>query len=404
MSPHPSPSESRKVSTSRQYTTALFHHRSPVRAVLTRPAPAAPRSPNTSTNRHWSSRPALTWCSARPSTPRSAMAASAAVISPRSDDTSTGPRTSSGRTCSAAASNWAGSSRFHDSSEENTLERHWSWATASARSSSSSQLRWTWTWTGLPSPPASRNRAMTARRTSRGWLMVMRPSAHVPTIPAVRALTAAPTRSGTRSGRLQSRARSTRTSPSWVTSSPARRARITSTHSSRRASRVGLSGHRSPVTCSLSASPEPSAAQNRPGNISPSVAMAWAVITGWYRCPGAVTTPIGNEVAASAAPNHVQACPEWPWRSLHGARWSEHMPAGSRRPRRGAAQPAGRSGPAARGRRGTRPWPSGPRCPTRPGAKRTGRSGAPVSSEQHLCPGRGPSRPGSTVWGVRGAS
>ncbi|CPU60850.1 Uncharacterised protein [Mycobacteroides abscessus] len=56
---------------------------------------------------------------------------------------------------------------------------------------------------------------------------------------------------------------------------------MTSTHSRSRASRSAFVGQRSPVTCSFIASPEPSAAQNRPGNIAPSVAIACATIAGW---------------------------------------------------------------------------------------------------------------------------
>ncbi len=102
---------------------------------------------------------------------------------------------------------------------------------------------------------------------------------------------------------------------------------MTSTHSSSRACRSGLGGQRSPVMCSLTASPDPSAIQNRPGNIAASVAEAWAMIAGWYRWPGALTTPNGSEVVASAAPSHDHANPLWPCRSLHGAKWSEHMAA-----------------------------------------------------------------------------
>ena len=72
---------------------------------------------------------------------------------------------------------------------------------------------------------------------------------------------------------------------------------MTSTVSRSRASRSSFAGHGSPVTCSLIASPLPSAAQNRPGYISASVAIVCAAIAGWYRCPGAVTTPSGNRVA-----------------------------------------------------------------------------------------------------------
>ena len=56
---------------------------------------------------------------------------------------------------------------------------------------------------------------------------------------------------------------------------------MTSTHSRRRASRTSLRGQTSPVTRSLVASPEPRAAQNRPGNMLDSVAIAWAMIAGW---------------------------------------------------------------------------------------------------------------------------
>jgi hypothetical protein len=56
---------------------------------------------------------------------------------------------------------------------------------------------------------------------------------------------------------------------------------MTATHSSSRRSRAALSGQGSPVTCSFSASPDPSAAQKRPGYISASVAAAWAVMAGW---------------------------------------------------------------------------------------------------------------------------
>ena len=56
---------------------------------------------------------------------------------------------------------------------------------------------------------------------------------------------------------------------------------MTSTHSRRRSSLMDLRGQPVPVTRSLLASPEPSAAQKRPGNIWPRVAIAWATITGW---------------------------------------------------------------------------------------------------------------------------
>ena len=58
------------------------------------------------------------------------------------------------------------------------------------------------------------------------------------------------------------------------------RARMTSTHSRRRALRTDFTGQRSPVMCSFIASPLPSASQNRPGNIWASVAAACAMIAG----------------------------------------------------------------------------------------------------------------------------
>ena len=90
-----------------------------------------------------------------------------------------------------------------------------------------------------------------------------------------------------------------------MNSSPCNKRRMTWTHSSTRRVRSSLWGQRSPVMCSLLASPLPSATQNRPGNIWPSVAIRWAWTAGWYRCPGALTQPSRNEVVASAAPSHA---------------------------------------------------------------------------------------------------
>ncbi len=111
------------------------------------------------------------------------------------------------------------------------------------------------------------------------WTLPAEPPALVGA--AVSGLSAAPKSRGGCAGRVQSRARSTRTRPSVLTSSPRRRARITPTHSSRRALRSGFGGQRSPVMCSLDASPVPSATVSRPGNSSPRVATAWATMAGW---------------------------------------------------------------------------------------------------------------------------
>jgi hypothetical protein len=125
--------------------------------------------------------------------------------------------------------------------------------------------------------------ASTIPRSSSGdWLTVMRPSAQSAAQAAVCGLIAPATSFGGSSGSDHSRARSTTTSPRWLTSSPRHSARITSTHSRSRAIRTSLGGQGSPVTCSLSASPLPTATHGkRPGNIAPRVAMAWAEMTGW---------------------------------------------------------------------------------------------------------------------------
>ena len=137
-----------------------------------------------------------------------------------------------------------------------TLLRHWSWAIDRASSWVGAQLRWICSRAG-PRPPASRYAASTFSRTSRGWLTVMRASAHSACRAAVAGVTAGPTSGGTVSGRVHSRPRLTVTRPSWLTSSPASSRRMTSTHSRRRSSRTSLRGQTAPVTRSLAASPEP---------------------------------------------------------------------------------------------------------------------------------------------------
>jgi site-specific DNA recombinase len=86
---------------------------------------------------------------------------------------------------------------------------------------------------------------------------------------------------GGASGRVYSVASLTRMRPSWLTVSPAHRARMTSTASLSRAWRSGFGGQGSPVMCSLRFCPVPSATQKRPGNIAARVAAAWAMIAGW---------------------------------------------------------------------------------------------------------------------------
>src|SRR5690606_22872164 len=75
--------------------------------------------------------------------------------------------------------------------------------------------------------------------------------------------------------------------------------------------------------CSLISSPLPNAADRRSGNICARVAIAWATIAGWYRWPGAVTTPTGNDVQAMAAPSQAYEQPDLPCQLAHGAKWSD---------------------------------------------------------------------------------
>ncbi len=188
--------------------------------------------------------------------------------------------TCSGVTSRARRSKSSASSRSQQVGGGKTFVRHCSWATRSASCSLGAHERWTCSTSRLPSPPLERNAAIICSSLARGWLTVTRPSAHSPTQRAVSTLIAGPTSGGGCRGSVCSFARSTRTSPSCETVSPANSARITSTHSRRRAVRVALSGHGSPVMCSLDASPVPSATHSRPGNISHRVAAAWATIAG----------------------------------------------------------------------------------------------------------------------------
>jgi hypothetical protein len=218
-----------------------------------------------------------TWCSAMSSNPSVASSCSHATCCCRSEPISTLPRRSSGRTNAAATSNASGVSRSQQIGGSKTFVRHWSCAIRSASASVSAHDRWTCR-TSRPSRP---NASIIRRRCSTGALTVASPSAHVPPHAAVCSLTAAHSSGGGVSGRVHKRARSTSTSPEWETSSPANSARITSTHSPSRAVRTSFGGQRSPVMCSLEASPDPRAIHSRSGNSSHSVAAAWAMTAGW---------------------------------------------------------------------------------------------------------------------------
>ncbi len=83
-------------------------------------------------------------------------------------------------------------------------------------------------------------------------------------------------------------------------------------------------GQRLPVTCSLSASPDPTPSRNPPRQVSADVAVAWAITAGWIRTVGQVTAVVTwSPVASPTAPMTLQTkglCPCW---SFHGWKWSE---------------------------------------------------------------------------------
>ena len=87
--------------------------------------------------------------------------------------------------------------------------------------------------------------------------------------------------------------------------------------------RSSYSGQTSPVMCSLSASPVPTPNRNRPGIIDATVAVAWAMIAGWIRPIGQVTpVPTSSDVSWASAPSTDHTNGLWPWRSIHGWKWS----------------------------------------------------------------------------------
>jgi hypothetical protein len=71
--------------------------------------------------------------------------------------------------------------------------------------------------------------------------------------------------------------------------------------------------------CSLSASPEPSPSQCRPGYIAANVADAWATTAGWYRNVGAVTPgPKSPRVRSPTAVNTFHTNADCPCAGTHG--------------------------------------------------------------------------------------
>ena len=69
----------------------------------------------------------------------------------------------------------------------------------------------------------------------------------------------------------------------------------------------------------------PTPKRNRPsGNRFEDVAVAWARIAGWMRVVGQVTAVVTVRLVVAAMPpitDHTKG--DWPWRSIHGWKWSE---------------------------------------------------------------------------------
>ena len=179
-------------------------------------------------------------------------------------------------------SNCSTVSRSQHSGGPNTLVRHWSWAIAQRLLVVRAQRQVHLDSTGLPSPPPSRNASSTRSSISRGWLIVISPSAQPPHAarpsPADRGADRA---AAARRAGVQSRARSTATSPSWSTSRRASSARITSTHSRSRALRAAFAR---PALAGDVLVRRLAAAERDPesaGEQLASVATAWATIAGW---------------------------------------------------------------------------------------------------------------------------
>ena len=54
------------------------------------------------------------------------------------------------------------------------------------------------------------------------------------------------------------------------------------------------------------------------------MAVAWAIIAGWMRMVGQVTPVVTvSSVVAAMPPMTDHTNGDWPWRSIHGWKWSE---------------------------------------------------------------------------------
>ena len=179
-----------------------------------------------------------------------------------------------------------------------------------------------------PRPPASRYASIIWRSVVDGLVDRDQPVGPLRAPAAVATLTARAEERRRLGRQRPDRARSTVTSPSWLTSSPRSSARMTSTHSRRRAARTSLRGQPSPVMCSLLASPRaqrgPEAAGEHRGQRADGLRDDRRVVALAGRVDHAerqATWPAGRRRATTTR------TPSGPAAALHGAKWSEHIAA-----------------------------------------------------------------------------
>jgi hypothetical protein len=101
---------------------------------------------------------------------------------------------------------------------------------------------------------------------------------------------------------------------------------MTSIASNIRSERSPASGQYPAMTCSFSASPEPTPSHDRPGYIASSVAAACATIAGWNRKLGHVTPgPMSPRVRSPTAVSTFHTNAASPCCGTHGWKWSAAM-------------------------------------------------------------------------------
>ena len=246
-----------------------------------------------------------------------------AASRPRSLVTSTAPRTSSARTCSATASKVSRcrcpARRGEDVRAPLVVGDPQRSSLCVAPSSRGPAGR---TAAAARVAPAAHD-GLERRAVPVGGLRLVRPLGD----PASGGLAhrGADERRRLRRQRPQPRA-STWTRPWWVTSSPAKSARMTSTHSRSRAARVALR----PAVAGdvlVDASPEP---RRDPQPAREHLAERRRRLREDRRvvalAGGVRPRRRAGRSVASAAPSHDQAKPDSPWRALHGEKWSEDIP------------------------------------------------------------------------------